>query len=69
MIIKKKILPLIYSKKKISKTVLLEDASQDSSFDVTTRYGLKGPRIESQKGRVFPHTSRRALVPTQPTIQ
>jgi len=28
---------------------------RDSSVGVTTRYGLEGPGIESQRGRDFPH--------------
>ena len=38
-------------------------------FGIATRYGLDGPRIESQWGRDFPHLSRLALGPTQPPIQ
>jgi len=36
---------------------------------LATRYGLNGPRIESQWGRDFPHLSRPALRPTQSPIQ
>jgi hypothetical protein len=41
----------------------------DSSVGIATRYGLDGPGIESLWGREFPHPSRPALGPTQPTIQ
>ena len=34
-----------------------------------TRYGLDGPGIKSRWGRDFPHPSRPALRPTQPSIQ
>jgi hypothetical protein len=43
--------------------------SWDSSVGIATRYGLKGPRVESRWGRDYPHPSRRALKPTQPPIQ
>jgi hypothetical protein len=33
------------------------------------RYGLDGPRIESRWGRDFPHLSKTALWPTQPSTQ
>ena len=42
---------------------------RDSSVDVTTRYGLDGPGIESCWARDFPHPSRPILGPTQPPIQ
>ena len=42
---------------------------QDTSTGKATVYEMDGPGIESQCGRVFPHLSRRALRPTQPTIQ
>ena len=41
---------------------------RDSSVGIATRYGLDGPRIESQWGQDFPHPSRSALEPTQPPI-
>jgi hypothetical protein len=41
----------------------------NSSVDIATGYGLDGPRIESQWGRDFSHTSRPALGPTQPPVQ
>jgi len=34
-----------------------------------TRYGLEVSGIESLCGRDFPHSSRPALLPTQPPIQ
>ena len=43
--------------------------SRDSSAGIATRYRLDGPRIESRRGRDFPHPSRLALEPTQPPIQ
>jgi hypothetical protein len=36
---------------------------------IATRYGLHGPEIESRWGRDFPHLSRLALGPTQPSVQ
>ena len=39
-----------------------------SSVGIATRYGLDGPGIESQWGRDFPHLSRPALGPTQPSV-
>jgi hypothetical protein len=39
------------------------------SVSVATDYGLDGPGIESWWGRDFSHTSRPALVPTQPPVQ
>jgi hypothetical protein len=42
---------------------------RDSSFDIATGYGVKGPGIESQWGRGFSQTSRPTLEPTQPPVQ
>jgi hypothetical protein len=42
---------------------------RDCVVDITTRYGMEGPGIESSCGRDFPHTSRPALGPTQPPTQ
>ena len=42
---------------------------RDSSVGIATRYGLDGPGIESRWGLDFPHPSRPALGPTQPSIQ
>ena len=43
--------------------------SRDGIVGVATRYGLEGPGIESQWGQVFPHLSRQAPKPTQPSVQ
>jgi hypothetical protein len=40
-----------------------------SSVGIATGYGLDGSGIESRWGRDFPHLSRPALRPTQPTAQ
>jgi hypothetical protein len=40
-----------------------------SSVGIATGYGLDGPGIESRWGRDFPHLSRPALGPTQPSAQ
>ena len=42
---------------------------RDSSVGIATRYGLKGPGIESLCGRDFPHLSMPALEPTQRPVQ
>ena len=42
---------------------------RDSSVGIGTRYGLKGPGIESRWKRDFPHSYRPALGPTHPPIQ
>jgi hypothetical protein len=39
-----------------------------SSVGTATRYGLKGPGIESPSKRGFPHRSRLAFGPTQPPL-
>jgi hypothetical protein len=36
---------------------------------IATAYGLDGPGIESRWERNFPHLSRPALRPTQPSVQ
>ena len=41
----------------------------DSSVGIATPYGLDRPGIKSRQGRDFPHPSRPALKPTQPTVQ
>jgi hypothetical protein len=48
------------------KSVTVLCVSRDSSVGTVTRYGLDGPRIESQSGQDFPHSSRWALGPTKP---
>jgi len=40
-----------------------------SVVSIATGYGLDGPEIESWCGRDFPHLSRPALGPTQPSAQ
>ena len=49
--------------------LLLSSYSCDSSVGIATRYGLHGSEIESRYGRDFPHPSRPALGPTQPSIK
>jgi hypothetical protein len=50
-------------------TLYIYDQWPDSSIGVATSYGVHGPGIESRWGRVFSHTSRPALGPTQPPVQ
>jgi hypothetical protein len=40
-----------------------------SVVGIATAYGLDGPGIESRWGRDFPHLSRPALRPKQPTVK
>jgi hypothetical protein len=47
----------------------LATVGRDSSVGIETGYALDGPGIESRWGRSFPHLSRPALVPTQPSVQ
>ena len=42
---------------------------RDSAVGIATRYGLDGQGIESRWGPDFPHPSRPALGPTQPSVQ
>jgi hypothetical protein len=42
---------------------------RDNSVGIATRYELDGLGIESRWGRDFPHSSKPALDPTQPSIQ
>jgi len=40
-----------------------------SSVGIATAYGLDGSGIESRRRRDFPHLSRPALRPTQPSVK
>ena len=42
---------------------------QDNIVCIATRHELDGPGIELRWKREFPHSSRRALGPTQPPVQ
>jgi len=42
---------------------------RDSAVGIATRYRLDGPGIEFRWGRDFPHPSRLALGPAQPSMQ
>ena len=48
---------------------IIYSMGRDSSVGIATRYGLEGPGIETRWGRDFPHPSKSAMGPTQPTIQ
>jgi len=45
------------------------DVVRDSVFDMKTRYGLDGSRIESRGSAIFSFPSRQALGPTNPPVQ
>jgi len=53
----------------LRRKVRTERVCQDGSVDVATCYGLEGPGIESRLERDFPHPSRQALVPIQPSVR
>jgi len=53
----------------ISQPYQTSNVSLDISVGIATRYGLEGPGIEFRWTRDFPHPSRPALGPTQPTMQ
>jgi hypothetical protein len=50
-------------------TYIIGVCCPDSLLRITTAYGLDGPGIESRWGRDFPHLSKPALRPTQPSVQ
>jgi len=56
-------------RRRLDTMYVYEVVGQDSSVSIATHYGLDGPGIESRWGRDFPHPSRPALGPTQPSIQ
>ena len=45
------------------------DCGPGSEVDIATGYRLDGPGIELRGGRDFPHLSRPAVGPIQPTVQ
>ena len=47
----------------------LKHCGPGSVVDIATGYGLDGPGIESRWGRDFPHLSRLALGPNQPSVE
>jgi hypothetical protein len=48
---------------------LLAISGPSSVVSIATSYGLDGPGIKSQWEQDFPHLSRPALGPTQPSVQ
>ena len=50
-------------------TISSWEVGHDSSVGMVTHYGLDGPGDESRWGRDFPHLSRPALGPNQPSVQ
>jgi hypothetical protein len=64
---------VLYSYKMSKESDLHQDISHTrglgSSVVIATGYGLDGPGIESRWERDFPHLSRPALGPTQPSVQ
>ena len=54
---------------RISYVLRLTTVDRDSSVGIATGYRLDGPGIESRWERDFPHLSRPALGPIQPSVQ
>jgi len=50
-------------------TTLYNESGPGGVVGIETGYGLDGPGIKSRWGRNFPHLSRPALWPTQPSVQ
>jgi hypothetical protein len=66
-----KIFPWILRGKTEIKIIMkyLSQRSRDAVVGIATHYGLEGPGIEFRWRRDFPHLSRPAPRPTQPSVQ